>query len=320
MHIPDGVLTLPVAGASAALSLTGVGAALHRLKAGVPRRTIPLMGLAGAFIFAAQMLNFPVGAGTSGHLVGGTLAAVLLGPSAAVVVMTAVVVVQSLLLADGGLLAIGANVLNMALVSVLGGYAVYRAMTVVVPGRRGVLVGAAFASWCSTVLAASACGAELAVSGVAPASTVVPAMATVHVAIGIGEALITLLVLSAVSQTRPELIPGLRSQDLDRPVHVVLGVGLAISIALTVFVAPLASLLPDGLERVMQMVGASAGGVPEYTSPPAHPGPLALAHYELHLWVLWPVVGTLVVFALAWGVASLVQPRTGRGAAGGNGR
>src|SRR5689334_11147989 len=125
MHIPDGLLDLRVAGASAALAAGGVGAALHRLRPGLPRRRIPLMGLSAAFIFAAQMLNFPVACRTSGHLVGAALAAVLLGPSAAVVVMAAVLIVQCLLFAAGGLLALGANVCNMGVMATLGAAAVF---------------------------------------------------------------------------------------------------------------------------------------------------------------------------------------------------
>ncbi len=129
MHVPDGLLDLKTAGTTAVVSLSALTVALRRLRLGLPRRRVPLMGLAAAFLFTAQMLNFPVAGGTSGHLLGAVLAAVLLGPSAAVVVMTAVLLVQCLLFADGGLLALGANVFNMAIVGVLGGLAVYKAVS-----------------------------------------------------------------------------------------------------------------------------------------------------------------------------------------------
>src|SRR5437763_9509310 len=126
MHIPDGFLDAKTALCAAAVSSLGVGVALRRARLHLPPRRVPLMGLAAAFVFAAQMLNFPVAGGTSGHLVGGVLTAVLLGPSAAVLVMTCVLIVQCLMFADGGLMALGANVFNMAIVSVCGGYAVFR--------------------------------------------------------------------------------------------------------------------------------------------------------------------------------------------------
>src|SRR5512143_477384 len=126
MHIPDGFLDAKTAIATGGLALAGLGVALRQARLSLPPRRVPLLGLSAAFIFAAQMLNFPVAGGTSGHLIGGVLAAVLLGPSAAVLVLTCVLVVQCLMFADGGLLALGANVFNMGLASVVGGYLVYR--------------------------------------------------------------------------------------------------------------------------------------------------------------------------------------------------
>src|SRR5512147_218372 len=138
MHIPDGFLDAKTALATGALAAAGLGLALRDARRSLPPRKVPLMGLSAAFIFAAQMLNFPVAGGTSGHLVGAVLASVLLGPSAAIVVMTAVLLIQCLLFADGGLLALGANLFNMAIVAVLGGHAVYRAVRRVLPDRRGL--------------------------------------------------------------------------------------------------------------------------------------------------------------------------------------
>src|SRR3990172_7730516 len=134
MHIPDGFIDGKTAGATTALSLAGVGLALRRVKRELPPRKVPLLGLAAAFLFAAQMLNFPVAAGTSGHLIGGVLVAALLGPSAAVVVVTTVLIVQCFLFADGGVSALGANVFNMALLGAVGGYAIYRLVRRAVPG------------------------------------------------------------------------------------------------------------------------------------------------------------------------------------------
>lgn len=316
MHIPDGVLGLQAVGATSVLSASALWAALRRLRVGLPRRTVPLMGLASAFIFAAQMINFPVAAGTSGHLVGGVLASVLLGPSAAVVVMTTVLVVQCLLFADGGLLALGANVFNMAVVAVLGGSTVCHVMTRAVPGQRGLLVATAFASWCSIVMAAICCAAELALSGVAPWGVVFPAMAVVHMVIGLGEAIIATLVIAAIIRTRPELVRLATRTPASRGSGLVVAWGLAMTIGLLLFGLPLASSSPDGLQRVAETLGFSA----RMSSPPTLTSPMA--GYQ------WPllgsaaaatsvagVVGTLAAFALACGLASALAPRAAAGSA-----
>jgi cobalt/nickel transport system permease protein len=137
MHIPDGFLDGRTATVSAALSVTALGVALNHAKRSLPPQRIPLIGLTAAFIFAAQMLNFPVAGGTSGHLIGAVLAAILLGPSGAVIAVTAVLIVQALLFADGGVLALGANIFNMAVTGSVGGYALYRLICRIVPGDRG---------------------------------------------------------------------------------------------------------------------------------------------------------------------------------------
>ena len=310
MHIPDGILGLQALGVTTALSASGLWTALRRLRQGLPRRAVPLMGLAAAFIFAAQMVNFPVAGGTSGHLVGGVLAAVLLGPSAAVVVMTAVLVVQCLLFADGGLLALGANVLNMAIVAVIGGYLVYRAMLRARPGRRGLLAATAFASWCSIVLAAIGCAAELAWSGVAPWGLVFPAMAGVHMVIGLGEAVITTLVVAAIMRARPELVPLATQPARASGSGLVVATGLAMTIGLLLFGLPLASSSPDGLERVAEVLGFST----RMSSPPLLASPMADYRWALlgsaaAATSAAGVVGTLAAFALSCGLAAALAPR-----------
>jgi cobalt/nickel transport system permease protein len=320
MHIPDGLLDLRTAATTSALSVSGLSLALARLRRGLPRRRIPLMGLAAAFLFAAQMLNFPVAAGTSGHLLGAVLAAVLLGPGAAVVVVTAVLVVQALLFADGGVLALGANVFNMAIVAVLGGYAVFRPLQRLLPGRRGLLTATAFASWCSVVLTSIVCAAELAWSRVAPWGLVFPAMAGVHMVIGLAEGLIATLVTAAILRTRPDLLdlalrasPAPRASSLRRP----LVYGLLAILALVVFGVPLASTRPDGLERVAQALGFDKQAAPALL-------PTPLADYQLPgvgpaaaAWAAG-LVGVLVVFALAYGLAVALVPRPKGGAASGS--
>jgi len=169
---------------------------------------VPLMGIMSAFIFAAQMINFPVIGGTSVHLFGGVLAAVLLGPYAGAVILTCVLIFQCLIFQDGGLLALGANILNMAVVGTLVGYAVFYLMTKVLRDKKGLIIGAAVASWFSVVIAASLCALELAMSGLSPLRIVLPAMAGIHAVIGIGEAIITAAVLGFISKVRPDLIYG----------------------------------------------------------------------------------------------------------------
>jgi len=176
------------AAVTAVISAAGVGFALRQVRRELPPRRVPLLGLAAAFLFAAQMVNFPVAGGTSGHLVGGTLVAALLGPSAAVVVVTTVLIVQCFLFQDGGVMALGANVFNMAIVNSVIGYVIYRMVCRWLPGIRGRVTAIAFASWCATVLAAIGCAGQLAWSGIIPWSVAFPAMATVHMFIALAKA------------------------------------------------------------------------------------------------------------------------------------
>src|SRR5512140_2952637 len=149
MHIPDGFLDAKTAITTGIFSATGLGTALRYAGRKLQPRQIPLIGLTGAFVFVAQMINFPVAGGTSGHLLGGALAVVLLGPSAAVIVMSSVLIIQALIFADGGLLALGANILNMALVAPICAFGVYRVVHRFLPGQRGQLIAASLAAWVS---------------------------------------------------------------------------------------------------------------------------------------------------------------------------
>jgi cobalt/nickel transport system permease protein len=168
---------------------------------------VPMMGVAGAFIFAAQMFNFQVAGGTSGHLLGGVLAAILLGPWAGTLVMACVIAVQALIFQDGGLVAMGANIFNMGIVGTLGGFYLYRALTGVLGGEeRARMPAAAIAAWASVVAGAVCMAVELAVSGTTPLQLALPAMVGVHVVIGVGEALITVAALSFIAATRSDLL------------------------------------------------------------------------------------------------------------------
>lgn len=206
MHIPDGFLAAPVWAPLWALAAAGLAGCVKSVQRSLSDRAVPLMGVMAAFVFAAQMLNFPVTGGTSGHLIGGVLAAVLLGPWAGALVIAIVLVVQCLLFQDGGLTALGANIVNMSFFGAALGGAVYAAARRATGGR--VLPAAAVAAWCSVIFASTACAFELALSGTVPLRTALPAMSVVHALIGVGEAAITCLVLSCVMRVRPDLVPG----------------------------------------------------------------------------------------------------------------
>lgn len=206
MHIPDGFLSVPVSVGTGALSIGGLWLAIKNVQRKFADRMIPTMGVLAAFIFAAQMFNFPVAGGTSGHLMGGVLAAIVVGPMAATVILAVVLIVQCLVFQDGGLLAMGANVFNMAIIGTWIGWAVYAALSNL--GNNKFLKGAAtfIGSWISMVVAASACSLELAISGTVPIKMVLPAMLGVHSVIGIGEGVITLVVVSLIGQVKPEMV------------------------------------------------------------------------------------------------------------------
>ncbi len=217
LHAADRFLSVPVALLFWAITIVVVGISVRKVGRTMDERAIPLMGVMGAFIFAAQMINFPVAGGTSGHLLGGVLAAVLLGPWAGTLVMACVIAVQGLVFSDGGLLVMGANIFNMGIVGTVGGFAIYRALCGVLGGEdRGRIPASAVAAWLSVMIAAAFIAAELAVSGTSPAEVVFPAMLLVHTAIGLGEALITAATLAFIGRVRPDLF-NLRPDRAGRP-------------------------------------------------------------------------------------------------------
>ena len=208
MHIPDGFLSAPVAGVAFALSGIAIAAAVRMTNRNLAERTVPLRGVMAAFIFAAQMMNFPVAGGTSGHMLGGALAAILLGPWAAIIVMTTVVGVQALVFQDGGLAALGANVFNMGVVAVFASYGLYWAIARFAHAAPWVRMAAPFAAaWVSVQLAALATTFELALSDTSPLNVALPAMMGVHALIGIGEGLITTAAVAFIWTTRRDLLP-----------------------------------------------------------------------------------------------------------------
>lgn len=219
MHIPDGFIDAPVSAAAGVVAIAGIGLCLRRASRELDDRTAPMAGLVAVFIFAVQMLNFPVAAGTSGHLLGGALAAILVGPYTGALAVSVVLIVQALMFADGGLSALGLNIVNMAFVTVAVAWPVFRGLARALPRRRPVWVGAAFVAGLAAVPAAAlAFTAEYALGGTGTfaVGSVLAAMTGTHVLIGIGEGLITALTVGAVLAVRPDLVLGVRDL-LPRP-------------------------------------------------------------------------------------------------------
>ena len=220
MHIPDGFIDLKTSAAVATAGAIGVGAALRGAKNQLTEKSAPLAGLTAVFVFAVQMLNFPVAAGTSGHLLGGALAAVLVGPYAATLAITVVLIIQAFLFADGGLTALGLNLFNMAIVGVWVGYAIFLLVRKIMPKKKdSIAVAAAVAGFVSVPAAAAGFVLQYAVGSTATysTSTVLTAMISTHILIGIGEAVITFLTVSAVLASRSDLVFGYKAdaQELE---------------------------------------------------------------------------------------------------------
>lgn len=268
MHAPDGFLNAGTAVATGAVSAGAIGASLRQMRTSLADRQVPLAGLTAAFVFAAQMVNFPVAAGTTGHLLGGALAAILLGPATGAVVVSVVVIVQALAFADGGLTALGYNVLNMAIVTAFGGYGVFVLLRKVLPrNATGVIAATGLAAAVSVVLSAMAFAVEWLFGATAPVpfDTVFGAMVGVHLLIGIGEGVISAIAVGAVLAARPDLVYGARdltrAQTAERP-KVAMRVFAIGAILVTLVVAGVVSQFaasdPDGLERVAEDQGFAA--------------------------------------------------------------
>lgn len=208
LHIPDGFLSTPISIVGWVVTIALIALAARLANNRLNERAVPLMGVMAAFIFAAQMMNFPVAGGTSGHMLGGALAAILLGPWAAVIVMAAVVGLQAFLFQDGGIAVLGVNIFNMGILTAFVGYGVYRAVQVVGGGGHTVSLIAAFAAaWITVEAAAILTAVQLALSDTSPLDVALPAMVGVHALIGIGEGLITAAALGFIMSTRADLLP-----------------------------------------------------------------------------------------------------------------
>jgi cobalt/nickel transport system permease protein len=264
------------------------------------------MGVVAAAIFAGQMLNFAVAGGTSGHLMGSAIATILLGPWAAILVMTSVVSIQALIFQDGGLLALGANIFNMAIIGVAVSYFIYQSTLKIARGAKwGIFVGGFLAAWFSIVIASLAVALQLAFSGTSPANIAIPAMAGIHAIIGIGEGLITVGVLAFIYATRRDLL--VRESSSHTAGSLVWVAGLIIALTLAVL-SPLASSHPDGLEWVAEQKGflETAQGpfyeiIPDYLLPGISNEAVAT--------ILAGLIGIILVFLAAMGIAALRKKR-----------
>mgnify|MGYP000665647081 FL=1 len=306
MHIPDGFLSPPVAIATGIASAAVIAVALNRTRESLGLRQAPVMGLTTAFVFAAQMINFPVAGGTSGHLLGGALASVVLGsPWAATLSMSTVFIIQSVLFADGGITALGANIFNMGLVGIWTGWWLLQPLQRLLGGSRNRLpLAAGIAAALSVVAASICCAIELAISGTVPLNIALSAMVGIHILIGIGEGLITGGVLTYLVKVRPDLLPGEQPQ-LQKWLAPVIGV-LLISGVLSLF----ASSWPDGLDSVAEKFAFKDKEVA------AIENPSPLANYKVKALGEQPigtsiagVLGSAICFGAAFGIAQLVKPK-----------
>ncbi|MBD2510183.1 energy-coupling factor ABC transporter permease [Nostoc muscorum FACHB-395] len=305
MHIPDGFVSVPVAGATGLASVAALFIAFERSQEAFGIRRAPILGLTTAFIFAAQMINFPVAGGTSGHLLGGTLAAIVLGsPWAGTLCIATVLIIQAVLFADGGITALGANIFNMAVVGVWVGWILTQTLQRLLGGFKGRLpLAAGIAAGVSVVVAAIACAIELALSGTAPVAIVLPAMSGVHILIGIGEGIITGGVLTYLATARPDLLPGEQQEFRGWSVPIV--TIFLIAGVLSLF----ASAWPDGLEKVAENTGFI-----DLAAKVRVIVPTPLADYTIK--GLGPIgtsiaglMGATVCFAVAFGIAKVVKPK-----------
>lgn len=300
MHIPDGFLSILVSLLLWLITILVVGYALKRVSADLGERQVPLMGVLAAAIFAGQMLNFTVIGGTSGHLMGAAIATILLGPWAAMLVLTCVVAIQALIFQDGGLLVMGANIFNMGIIGVMVSYFAYQTVKRLAGGRSwGIFAGGFIAAWLSIVVAALAVALQLAFSNTSRADIAIPAMAAIHALIGIGEGLITLGALAFMYSTRPDLLKVEGKTPVGGKAVWVTGLLIALVLAIA---SPLASAFPDGLMRVAGESGflESARGpliklIPGYALPGVSNKTLAT--------ILAAILGTLIVFFVALAVA-----------------
>ena len=294
MHIPDNFLSITVSLICWAITAITLSIAISRTNKSLGEKQVPLMGVMATFIFAAQMINFPVLGGTSGHLLGGVLAAITLGPWAGMLVMTAVIAVQGLLFQDGGLIVMGANILNMGILTCAVGFGLYR--SVIGRNRTVKLAVIGLAAWLSVMAGALSTAMQIWLSGNAQVQVIVPAMLFVHAFIGLGEALITVAAIVFIMRTRPDLLGEGSESAQGGKGWILTGVLITLTVVL---LSPFASASPDGLERVAEDLGfiniaqsAPYQVIPDYTLPFLGATPIST--------IVAGAIGVIVVLAIAF--------------------
>lgn len=289
-HIPDGFLSAPVLAGAAAMSAAALAVAARRAGRELGERQAPLLGAATAFVFAAQMFAFPLGAGASAHLLGGVLLAVLAGPWAAMLALFSVILIQALLFQDGGIAALGANTLNLAVIGAGGGWLVYRWLMVLLgTGHHRRLAAAGVAGFISALASGLAAGLQLGLSGMVPVRAGLIVVGGAHVLVGIVESTLTVGILAMVLRARPELVPDVAPASTARRVSTVAATAAAVAMAAAAF----GSEVPDALESAAARLGLHEGA-PLFGAPmPDYAAPVGGA------W-LAGLVGVAVVFGLAW--------------------
>ncbi len=316
MHIPDGFINGATSLGAGVAAAGGVTGALRQSTARLKDRQIPLAGLVAAFVFVLQMINFPVIPGMSGHLLGGALAAILMGPSVGIVVMSVVIVLQALLFADGGVSALGLNLINMGVVTTLSGWVLFRVIRAPLPPSRRSVLGASFAAaMLSVVISAVFFVIEYGIGGVGGVSltNVLALMAGSHVLIGIGEGFITVAVVGAVLQSRPDLVFGARDLATDHSQRVSMkrfwvlaGAAAVVLLGLTTF----ASANPDGLMWVAEQtgIGGSAQSSVTANSPLSNYGFAGLSGAAGT--IAAGAIGIVAAFLIGWVALTLVRRRS----------
>lgn len=310
MHIQDGYLSTPVCVATATVATAAVGFSLHKLKNSLADRTVPLTGMMASLIFAGQMVNFPIGLPVSGHLLGGVLAAAVLGPWAGCVAVSLVLLVQWALFSDGGLTALGANILHMGVIGSIGGYAVMSTVRRLLGGGfRGNVMGAVIAAWGSVLAAAALFCVEFRMSYAASDfdfGKIFTLMVTLHALIGIGEAVITGVIVGMIYQHRVDLIHSPETTGAARGASRFVIAGLVAALAIGAFLAPFASEWPDGLDKVAEQFNIPsaehgvAGMFEDYDKVPA-----PIATWQSLSVSIAGIGGTLIVFGIAMALGRL---------------
>jgi cobalt/nickel transport system permease protein len=249
MHIPDGFLANRIAASLDVVSAAGILYAARRAKVDFAGRMVPIMGVLAAFVFAAQMLNFPIIGGTSGHLIGGSLLAALLGPMAGFLTMTTVVIAQALFLQDGGLVALGANIFNICAITSFSGYAIYKLLGGGKVGGKRLFIAGFLAGWVSVMLSAACCAVQMGLSGAIPLHIGLPAMLGYHAIVGVFEGMLTAGVLSFLFKVRPDIM------QIDQSVRFGLwdwvGAALFVAIPTYILISAGSSSLPDPLQKLL---------------------------------------------------------------------